>query len=122
MGFDITANDLEGNEIAYHRSYMGGFRMMVEQGYDWFNLINAEECDNGVSGSGDTKLIKLEDLKNALKILLKHKPICLASNYPGEKQDRDEFNYRKPRLKEFMEKCINCCEENEMEGISIYFG
>ena len=121
MGFDITAMDLEGEDVAYHREYMGGFRMMAEQGYDWFTLINAQECYAGVSGNGETKKIKLEDLKYALKILLRHIPIGLASNYTGEK-DRDEFNDRKPRLKGFMEKCIDWCEKNKQEEISIYFG
>lgn len=61
MGFDIYAieNVLweSGDEIAYHRAYMGAFRMMREQGYDWFNLIDAEECNGGVSGNGTEKFI-----------------------------------------------------------------
>lgn len=129
MGFDITALSLEEynddweekDEVAYHRAYMGGFRMMTEQGYDWFDLINAYECYGGVSGTGEAKKIKLDNLRTALKVLLEHKPTNLASNY-GEEEDRDEFNDRKPRLKDFMEKCIKWCEKNNKEEILIYFG
>lgn len=132
MGFDITALSLEEynddwgkkDEVAYHRAYMGGFRMMREQGYDWFDLINAYECYGGVSGTGEAKMINLSDLRNALKVLLKHKPTNLANNsFDNEKPEyRDEFNDRKPRLKDFMEKCIKWCEENNKEEILIYFG
>jgi len=141
MGYDITAygtnEDLEEitdeygdlildfdsvKEISYHRAYMGGFRMMAQQGYNWFDLINASECDDGVSGNGTTKKIKLLDLKNALKILLEHKPTTLASDGFSNERNRDEFSDRKPLLKEFMEKCIKWCEENKKGEILIYFG
>lgn len=122
MGFDITAEDLKGKEVAYHRAYMGGFRMMAEQGYDWFTLIDANECYAGVSGNGDTKKIQLKDLKYALEILLRHIPIGLANNGLGDEKDlRDEFNDRKPRLKEFMDKCIKWCKKNNQDKISINF-
>ena len=122
MGFDISAYAIDKEildfrdlkEIAYHRAYMGGFRMMTEQGYDWFELINAYDCYGGVSGNGTAKVISLKLLKNALKVLLTHKPNCLANNGFGDELDlRDEFSDRKPRLKEFMEKCIKWCEKNK---------
>jgi hypothetical protein len=130
MGFDITAyaTDEETDdfdlveEVAYHRAYMGGFRMMREQGYDWFELIDAYDCYGGVSGNGTAKLIKLALLKNALKVLMEHKPTNLANNGLPDGDLRDEFSDRKPILKEFMEKCIEFCEKNEKGEILIYFG
>ena len=41
---------------------MGTFGMIQEQGYDWFKLIDATECDGGVSGLGIEKKIKLVKL------------------------------------------------------------
>jgi len=136
MGFDITALKItkreftrikdiwkKSDEVAYHRAYMGGFRMMREQGYDWFKLLDAYDCYGGVSGNGTAKIIKLTFLKNALKVLLEHKPTNLANVSPvGDDVGRDEFSDRKPRLKEFMEKCIRFCEKNKKQGILIYFG
>ena len=95
---------------------------MTEQGYDWFKLIDASDCDGGVSGNGNEKQISLSNLKNALKVLLKHKPNCLANGgWKGEIDLRDEFSYRKPILKEFMEECIKWCEDNKEDSILIYF-
>lgn len=117
MGFDIWAYDEKRHEVAYLRSYMGGFRMTAEQGYDWFKLIDASECDAGVSGNGDEKYISLDKLINALNVLEKHDPRGKLSS-----EGRDEWTYRKPQLKEFMEKCIDWIKKNNKEEIIIYFG
>ena len=142
MGFDITAYNTDKEiktkideyedevydydnleEVSYHRAYMGGFRMMREQGYDWFELIDAYDCYGGVSGNGIAKVIFIEKLKNALNVLENHKPTCLVNNGFGDEVDlRDEFNDRKPRIREFMKDCIKWCEKNKTEGILIYFG
>ena len=124
MGFDIFAYAIDKRrnnrddlkEVAYHRAYMGGFRMMREQGYDWFMLIDALECDAGVSGNGTGKIIKLIDLKVALRILKNFEVERMSS------EDRDEITDRSPELIDFMKKCIRWCEKNKKEGILIYFG
>ena len=119
MGFDIFARDGE-EEVVYLRAYMGAFRMCEEQGYDWFELIDAQECNGGVSGTGEEKQIKLSDLRKALKVLESHNPSGLASSLWNEEK-RDEWTHRKPILKEFMEKCIAWCEKNKKESILIEF-
>jgi len=72
VGFDISAIDDKGNEIAYLRAHMATFRMLIEQGYNWFDLIDAEECNGGISGTGAAKYIRLRDLQHALYILDTH--------------------------------------------------
>lgn len=119
MGFDIFAVDKEGKVIAYHRAYMGGFRMMHEQGYDWFSLIDALDCYGGVSGNGNSKKISLINLEKALDVLLHHDTKGeLADNH---NEERDEFTYRKPIIKEFMEDCISWIKQNNETGIKIQF-
>lgn len=115
MGFDITAIDDEGKEVSYHRAYMGGFRMMREQGYDWFALIDASDMDCGVSGCGGTKNIKLQDLKHALKELVNFEVTILSS------EGRNEVEDRRYRLVGFMNDCILWCISNEKEEIEIHF-
>ena len=121
MGFDITAYDNKGNEIADLHAYMGAFRMLSEQGYDWFTLIDAIDCNCGVSGCGRSSPISLVNLKNAMQKLDTHdtkgKLACNSAN-----DYRDEFTYRKPMLKEFMQKCIDWCEKNNRKSIRIFFG
>ncbi|GAH99790.1 unnamed protein product, partial [marine sediment metagenome] len=41
-------------------------------GYDWFKLIDANECDGGVSGLAIEKNIKLVKLQNAVEKLKKY--------------------------------------------------
>ena len=72
MGFDIVACDKHDNEIAALRTNMGAFRMLIEQGYPWFDLIDASECYGGISGTGASKIIRLRDLQHALYILRTH--------------------------------------------------
>lgn len=117
MGFDITAFDEINDEVAYLRTYMGAFRMLREQGFDWFKLIGAKDCDCGVSGCGETRLIWLDNLERALEMLRKHNPEGKLSS-----EGRDEWTHRKPLLEEFMVKCIKHCRDNDINYISIYFG
>ena len=112
MGFEIHALDAGASLYAY----MGAFRMCEEQGYDWFSLINANDCNGGVSGMGKGKLIKLKDFENALSVLINHKPI--RSSIEG----RDEWKHRKPLLREFMERCIKWCKKNKRNSIYVFFG
>lgn len=125
MGFDITAyeSEKEITEIAYLRTYMGAFRMCDEQGYDWFGLIDAYECYGGVSGNGTGKYIMLTKLLNAMYKLDHHdtKGKLADSSFDGTDM-RDEWTYRKPMLKEFMQKCIDWCTKNQTGKIYIYFG
>lgn len=116
LGFDIDVYDQDGKEIAYLRAYMGAFRMCREQGYDWFKLIDAEECDGGVSGTGDSKPILLKNLERAMAELERHDTKGKLSS-----EERDEWTYRKPLLKEFMQKCIEYCVKNNKKSILIAF-
>ena len=116
MGYDIYALDDKENEIAYLRAYMGAFRMCREQGYDWFKLIDAEDQDGEVSGRGGTKKIKLTNLQNAMKALLKHNTRGVLTE-----EGRDKWSHRKPLLQEFMQKCIDYCKNNNKKTIRILF-
>lgn len=113
MGYDIgLVND---ENICIH-TYMGAFRMLSEQGYNWFKLIDAEKYDSGISGTGETGSISVDKIKNALDVLKKIKCDRLSS------EGRDEFTYRKPILIKFMKSCLDYAKKNNLETIDIYFG
>ena len=126
MGFDIYAfpydtidsayNFTDDSEVAYYRTYMGGFRMMKEQGYDWFNLIDAYDCYGGVSGNGNSKCITLSKLHLAYLILKDFEVTKLSS------EGRDEITGHREVLCDFMKKCIKWCKDNNKKQILIYFG
>ena len=69
MGYDIYTRDNNGNNMHYLRAPANTFGKLKEAGYDWFDLIDAVDCDGFVSGRGFEKKIKLDDIKIALKVL-----------------------------------------------------
>lgn len=123
MGYYISAYDKDENEIAILRVFPGGIVMTREVGYDWFKLINASECDAGVSGSAIEKNIKLVELQNAVEIL---------TNY-GIKEKLTEFNpnslrslqelwiSQKTEFIRFMNICIKWCISNNKKKIKVGF-
>ena len=118
MGYDIWAGDYwntanKDNEI-YLRKGMGGFRRLALEGCDWFSLIDAMECDGGVSGNGTSKFISKENIEKTISLTKTFKPDTSDGYY--------EFENSKDVLLEFMEKCINWCNKNDMESIPISFG
>jgi hypothetical protein len=121
--YDIIAYDENGKEIAHMRAFIGAFRMIWEQGYDWFKLIDATECDGGVSGLGIEKKIKLVKLLKAMRKLKTHDTKGkLAQVRPlSHSYTRDEWSSRKRKLRKFMRECINWCILNKKSEILIGF-
>lgn len=132
MGYDIYAMGPGGEEVAYFQARMGTFRCLRQQGYDWFDLIDAKECDGLVSGKGITKYITSGHLKHALEVLQSHDPggrlarmpldvLTLLGFIDREDEFVDTFSYYKDSLAEFMEECIYWCEATKNQGIDISF-
>ena len=121
MGFDITAYDDKDEEIASMSAYMGAFRMLYEQGYDWFEMIGAPLMNGGCSGIGADEYITLERLEQTIELTIRFdtggKLACNTEN-----DYRDEFGSRKDQLIEFMQKCVGWCKENNKDKILIFFG
>lgn len=103
--------------VAYMRAYYSTFRMCWDQGYDWFKLIDAQDCDGGVSGLDKGKYILLEDLRHALEVAKTHDPKGKLSS-----EGIDEWTGRKPKLIKFKRKCIEWCIKNNQDSIYIWFG
>ena len=123
LAYDITAYDENGKEVAYMRLGKGRFREISEQGYDWFELINAWGCDGGVSGMGIDMKIKLVKLLKAMERLKTHntkgrlaQPLPLSGNFIY-----DTWSSKKKILRRFMRKCINWCILNKKSEILIGF-
>lgn len=114
MGYDIWAGDKDTyntDDEIYFRISMGGFRVIAEEGYDWFKLIGAEECDGGVSGTGEDKKIGIRKIEKACASLITH---LIDGCYEADAIEYD--------LLAFMEKCIKWCEKNNKRRIPIHFG
>ncbi|MHA1193596.1 MAG: hypothetical protein ACTSP9_15135 [Promethearchaeota archaeon] len=123
MAYDITAYDENGKKIVHLRFGIGTFRKICEQGYDWFKLINAWECDGGVSGMGVEKQIKLVKLLKAMKKLKTHDTKGRLAQYSPLLGNfiYDTWGSKKRILRKFMRKCINWCILNKRSEILIGF-
>jgi len=124
--YDIYAYDENKREIAHLRAATGTFRRINEHGYDWFKLINASECDGGVSGMGVEKKIKLFNFLKAMKKLKSHKVKRELVKIHDDTKDGttvlvDYWTSRKRKLRKFMRKCINWCILNNKDEILIGF-
>ena len=69
MGYDIAAYDGK-TYVASMEAPAYAFEKIKYNGYDWFFLIDAIECDGQVSGLGVDKQIKYKDIKHAYEVLL----------------------------------------------------
>ena len=120
--YDIYAYDDNGKEIAYLGTGMRAFRELIQLGYFWFELIDATECDGGVSGMGIDKKIKLVNLLNAMKKLKSHQTKGeWIEDWDGLRLYTSVWKYRKRALRKFMRKCINWCILNNKDEILIGF-
>ena len=57
MSYYITTENGEGIT-----AYAYAFKRLKEQGYNWFLLLNAEDCDCSVSGCGTIFLLLVKNL------------------------------------------------------------
>lgn len=136
MGYDISANECGASFYAS----AGVFEQLGAQRYDWFEFIDAKEQDGYFSGKGGEERILLKNIEKALQVLETHdaseyEPLYMPSylkklhllgiNFNSNNiqcNREDPFEYHKPRLKDFMDECINWCKEHKKEYITIYFG
>ena len=125
LGFDIYAFDEDEEEVAYFRSHAGGFRWLSDEGYDWFALINAEDCDGGCSGTGAERDVQLEDLQHAMQVMdgletigPSNREIALTT----DKYSEDDVIYIAIELREFMKSYVRWCMKNGKQSIKISFG
>lgn len=123
LGYDIYAYNENEKEIAYMRVHAGGFLIIRDLGYDWFKLIDAKECDGGISGLSIEKKIKLDKLLKAMEKLKTHdiKGNLAQFNPDSLHIISNDWRSYKRKLRRFMRDCINWCLLNKKSEILIGF-
>jgi hypothetical protein len=155
MGYDIAAYDGE-TYVASMEAPAYAFEKIKHNGYDWFFLIDAIECDGQVSGLGLEKKIKYKRIKHAYVVLTeKDKGDSFKISISGpfldpmgvgkmmERTIQEHVNlspmdkimlqlkmqqgqnrqaqYIIEELKEFMQNCIEYCEDNGKLELKMVF-
>lgn len=150
MGYMIYSLDVDGNHVSELDVPMGTFRMLKQQMYDWFKLIDARECDGDMSGRGVIKRIELEKLREALESLKVHDTMGTLARLPldvrapfgystqqftgipglnnfivmrgTQSEFEDTFLKYSGYLESFMEDTIAWCEEHGKTQVEVAFG
>jgi hypothetical protein len=101
MGHDIFAFDAAGNEVAYARFNMGNHNAVI-----LYHLLDADKFYAGVSGSGGSAAISVQQTEKAF------------SSYNESYNIGDSLD--KKQISEFLS---NCLETAKKEGsVKVYFG
>lgn len=104
MGHDISGLNKQGKEVAYARYGMSNSCARI-----LYKVLNAEDCDGAVSGTGVEKVFTENQILEAVAR-------CLTIRW-------DEINdgeHEKEKIEEFLKGCMDTATE---EGeVTIFFG
>ncbi|WP_411953560.1 hypothetical protein ACKXGF_09795 [Alkalibacillus sp. S2W] len=96
MGHDIYGVNQSQQQIAYAR-----FHMFNDSAHDLYQLLDAKECDGGVSGIGAKKTFSKQQIEQALSQLQKR-----LDRFNHQSIDLDD-----QQIKRFLTDCLETAEE-----------
>jgi hypothetical protein len=102
MGHDISGFNKAGEEIAYARFSMGNYNA-----YTLYRLLDANQYNAGVSGSGDSSTFSLQHFEKALNSynqLFNNRVTVIES---------DGSNWDQKQIQDFI---LNCLSTAQKEG------
>ncbi len=108
MGHDISAANSGGELVAYAR-----FSMWNRNADVLYDLLGAEECNAGVSGSGEIVQFSLQQIENALTRFTE------SIKNGSALLDHESGEWDQKQIMEFLVKCL---ETAKKEGsVNVYF-
>lgn len=110
MGHDIVGYNQTGVEIAYVRFSMGNRNASL-----LYSILDANDYDAGVSGSGGSTTFSIKQIENALNA---YKEICSKGD-----PNQSKSNFEIWDQKQIMNFLVNCLETAQKEAsVSVFFG
>lgn len=107
MGHDISGYNKAGEEIAYARFSMGNFDATI-----LYDLLDANDYDAGVSGSGDSSVFSIQHIENALNAYNQ-----LYDNPPAE---GDPVDWDQKQILNFIQNCLTTAQKDG--SVTVFFG
>ncbi len=109
MGHDISGYNKAGEEIAYARFSMGNYNAAI-----LYSLLDADQFNAGVSGSGGGSTFSIQQIKKALNTYSQF------SDNDNSLSDDDSLTWDEKQIKRFI---LNCLATAQKEGsVKILFG
>ncbi|WP_163970910.1 hypothetical protein [Oceanobacillus halotolerans] len=110
MSHDITGHNINGEEIAYARFSMGNYNAAI-----LYSLLDADEYNAGVSGSGDTTTFSVQQMDKAMDL---YKKSC--NNGDPTLLKSESLSWDEKQILSFL---LNCSATAREEGkVTVYFG
>lgn len=104
MGHDISGYNKTGKEIAYAR-----FSMWNGNAGILYDLLDCKEYNAGVSGSGESSIFTIEEIKKALNDYKQRFNTDIAN---------DESDYDQKQILNFILNCLDTAQKEERVKVS----
>jgi hypothetical protein len=109
MSHDIVGYNKAGEEIAYARFSMGNYYATI-----LYSLLDANDCNSGVSGSGDSSNFSIQQMEKALNAYMQLYP------YDASLSENDFLDWDQKQILNFIENCFATAQK---EGsVRVLFG
>lgn len=103
MGHDILGHNKTGKEVAYARFGMGNYNATI-----LYSLLDADNYNAGVSGSGDIATFSVQQMDKAL------------NSYKQLYNHGDSLSWDQKQILRFLSNCLATAQE---EGsVTVFFG
>lgn len=102
MSHDICGYNKAGKEIAYARFSMGNYNAMI-----LYHLLDADDYNAGVSGSGDSCIFSIQQLEKALSVY---------KEFYKNGASLSESDFLPWDQKQILNFLLNCFETAQKEG------
>jgi hypothetical protein len=110
MGHDISGFNKIGEEVAYAR-----FNMWNHNAFSLYRLLEADDYNAGVSGTGDSSIFSLQQIEQALNTYKK-----IYGQDDSNLPDSDSLDWDLKQILNFIQNCLLIAQK---EGsVRIYFG
>ncbi|WP_077210758.1 hypothetical protein [Bacillus dakarensis] len=109
MGHDISGHNKAGEEIAYARFSMGNWNARI-----LYNLMDANDYDAGVSGTGECTTFSIQQIEKAVNAYMEY------FNSGNILLDSDIQNLDQKQIRNFLLNCLATAQKEE--SVKVCFG
>lgn len=110
LGHDIYGYNKAGEEIAYARFSMGNYNAMI-----LYSLLDANDYNAGVSGSGHSSTFALHQMEKAMNAYKK-----LYKNGDSSSLDSESLEWDQKQILSFIQNCLVVAQKEER--VKVFFG
>jgi hypothetical protein len=109
MGHDIYGYNKAGKEIAYARFSMGNYNAII-----LYDLLDANDYNAGVSGSGDSSTFSIQQVEKAMNTFKQ-----IFGNVDSLSKS-DSMDWDQKQILDFIQNCLATAQKDG--SVKVFFG